>query len=287
MNDSHPLLQNRLRYFLITALFIVFTVVAVVFFLTQVRVQTITVENCIYSSEADVLKAANIKKGTHSYAIDKDKIAEAIIAKNPYITDLRIKRTGISSLAIILTEDAPRFYIEHEGKYIILSETLRVLAEYPSLAECAHLSVYPIKLMPVESAKIGKTLTFAEGYEEDGKECIGLLSQISDSELSGTITYADVSVRFDLRFTYKDKYEILFGAPKNFAGKLAMVIDTIEFLENPENNYSNAKGIIRANVGGETTFDPTGAIDPPEGENPENGESTPEKEENSPETEKN
>ncbi len=281
MNDSHPLLQNRLRYLLITALFIVFTVVAVVFFLTQVRVQTVTVENCVYSSEADVLKAANIKKGTHSYAIDKDKIAEAIIAKNPYVTELRIKRTGISSLAIILTEDAPRFYIEHEGSYFILSETLRVLAEYPSLAECAHLNVYPIKLMPVESAKIGKTLVFAEGYEADGEECIGLLSQISASELSGTITYADVSARFDLRFTYKDKYEILFGAPKNFAGKLALVIDTIEFLENPENNYSAAKGIIRANVEGETTFDPTGAIEQPEGgENTENGENTSENEKN-------
>ncbi len=276
MKDSHPLLQNRIRYFLITAFFIVFTVAAVVFFLTQVRIQTVTVENCIYSSEAEVLGAANIKKGTHSYAIDKDKIAAAIIAKNPYVTDVRIKRTSISSVSVILTEDAPRFYIERGGKYIILSETLRVLAEYASLAECAHLPVYPIKLMPIESAEIGKTLVFAKEYEENGKECISLLSQISASELSGTITYADVSVRFDLRFTYKDKYEILFGAPKNFAKKLDMVIETIEFLENPENNYSAAKGIIRASVDGETTFDPTGAVETPEnGENGENMENMP------------
>ncbi|MBQ8402955.1 MAG: FtsQ-type POTRA domain-containing protein [Clostridia bacterium] len=281
MKDSHPLLQNRIRYFLITAFFIVFTVVAVVFFLTQVRIQTVTVENRVYSGEAEVLDAANIKKGTHSYAIDKDKIAEAIIAKNPYVTDVRIKRTSISSISIILTEDAPRFYIERGGKYVILSETLRVLAEYENLADCAHLSVYPIKLMPIESAELGKTLVFAEGYEENGKECISLLSQISDSELSGTITYADVSVRFDLRFTYKDKYEILFGAPKNFAKKLDMVIETIEFLENPENNYSAAKGIIRASVNGETTFDPTGAVETPEsGENAENNENTPNNAEN-------
>jgi hypothetical protein len=210
MNDNHPLLKNRIRYFLITAFFIVFTVAAVVFFLTQVRIQTITVENCVYSAEADVLTAANIKKGTHSYAIDKDKIASSIIAQNPYVTDVRIKRTSISSIAIILTEDAPRFYIERGGKYVILSETLRMLAEYENPADFSHLPVYPIKLMPIEKAELGKTIVFAEGYEENGKECISLLSQISDSELSGTITYADVSVRFDLRFTYKDKYEILF-----------------------------------------------------------------------------
>ena len=275
MKDSHPLLKNRITYFLLTAFFIVFTVAAVVFFLTQVRIQTVTVENCVYSGEAEVLGAANIKKGTHSYAIDKNKIAASITSKNPYVTDVRIKRTGISSIAIILTEDAPRFYIERGGKYIILSETLRVLAEYASLAECAHLPVYPIKLMPIEAAEMGKTLVFAEGHEENGKECISLLSQISASELSGTITYADVSVRFDLRFTYKDKYEILFGAPKNFAKKLDMVIETIEFLENPKNNYSQAKGIIRANVDGETTFDPTGAIDTPEGDkNGENSENS-------------
>jgi hypothetical protein len=262
MNDNHPLLKNRIRYFLITAFFIVFTVAAVVFFLTQVRIQTITVENCVYSAEADVLTAANIKKGTHSYAIDKDKIASYIIAQNPYVTDVRIKRTSISSIAIILTEDAPRFYIERGGKYVILSETQRMLAEYENPADFSHLPVYPIKLMPIEKAELGKTIVFAEGYEENGKECISLLSQISDSELSGTITYADVSVRFDLRFTYKDKYEILFGAPKNFAKKLELVVETIAFLEDPANNYSQAKGIIRANVDGETTFDPTGAISP-------------------------
>ncbi len=264
MKDAHPLLQNRIRLFVITAVFIVFTAASVLFFLTQVRVKTVNVENCVYSVEADVLAAANIKKGTHSYAIDKGKIAAAIIEKNPYVKDLRIKRTSLTTISIILTEDVPRFYIEHDGKYVILSETLRVLAEYESPEACAHLSVYPIKLMPIETATLGKTLTFAEGYEENGKECISLLSQIAASELSGTITYADVSVRFDLRFTYKDKYEILFGAPKNFAKKLDMVIDTIEFLENPENNYSAAKGIIRASVNGETTFDPTGAIEPPE-----------------------
>ncbi|MBQ9745854.1 MAG: FtsQ-type POTRA domain-containing protein [Clostridia bacterium] len=261
MANDHPLLKNRIIYFLITAFFVVGTATCVLFFLINVRIKTVTLENCVYSESSAVLEAASIKKGTHSYAIDKTKISEAIMAANPYVTDVRIKRTGISTVALILTEDEPRFYIERGGKYLVLSGTLRVLARYESLDECAHLSVHPISLVPIAEAELGETVVFAEGYEEKGKESIDLLSQISESELSGTITYADLSERFDLRFTYKDKYEIRFGAPRSFEEKLALVVKTVAFLENPENSYSTAKGIIHASVPGETSFEPTGSTE--------------------------
>ena len=270
MANDHPLLKNRIRYFLITAFFIVFTAAFVIFFLFNVRIKDIEFENCVYSSESSVKRAANIKIGTHSYGIDKAKIAKAIKAANPYVTDVRIKRTGISSISVILTEDAPRFYIEHDGEYIILSETLRVLDEYDSLAECAELKVYPISLMPIDKAELGKTLVFKENKDENGvsdvsvlsaEDAISMLSHISESDLSGTITEADLSDRFDIRLTYKNKYEIRFGAPRAFEDKLVLVMKTIAYLENPENGYASAKGIIYASVDGETSFEPTGVAD--------------------------
>lgn len=259
MQNDHPLLKNRIIYFLITAFLAVGTAACVLFFLVNVRIKTVTVENCVYSERESVLDAANIKSGTHSYAISKEKISAAIIAANPYVTDVRIKRTGISSIELILTEDTPRFYVKRGEKYLVLSETLRVLAEYDGIGQCRELGAYPISLVPIEEAIPGKTLVFAEGYEENGKESIELLSKISASSLSGTITYADLSERFDLRFTYKDKYEIRFGAPRGFANKLALVEKTIAYLEDPENSYSTAKGIIHARVEGETSFEPTGS----------------------------
>lgn len=272
MGNEHPLLKQRLNYFLITAFFIVLTVAAVIFFIWGVRIQTVDIENCVYSVEADVRTAANIKPGTHSYGIDKGKITKAIKAANPYVTDVRIKRTGITSISITLTEDAPRFYIERGGKYIVLSETLRVLAKHDSLSECAH-KVNPIGLMPVERAELGKTLVFAEPDEENpdlsllsGEDAFEMLKAISDSDLSGKITGIDFSDRFDIRVTYKNKYEICFGAPRGFDEKLALVIKTIAHLENPENGYSGAKGIIHASVIGETSFEPTGVTDDDSGQ---------------------
>ncbi len=277
MGNDHPLLKRKLQFFLITAFFIIFTVAAIVFFLVNVRIQTVDIENCVYSQEETVREAANIKPGTHSYGIDKAKISRNIKAASPYVTDVRIKRTGLTSVSIILTEDAPRFYIQHDGKYVLLSEKLRVLGVCESLAECAHLPVYPILLIPVKEAETGKAVVFEEnkGDEDsppdlsilDGEDAFEILTKISESELSGTITHADISERFDLRFTYRDKYEIRFGAPRGFDEKLALVIKTIAYLENPENGYSQAKGIIHASVIGETSFEPTGAAEgttPPE-----------------------
>ena len=260
MDRSHPLLRQRIIFILITALFIALTVSAVVFFMVNVRVRTVTVENCVYSNEHAVIEAANIKEGTHSYAISKSKIAEAVKKQNTYVSDVRIKRTGITSISIILTEDKPCFYLEFEGRYLVLSSSLRVLDEYAGIEDMAHIALAPISIAPISEASPGKALVFSEGYEDDGKECIDILSQIAEGKLFGTITHADLSKRFDIRITYKDKYEIRFGSPKNFSKKLALVIDTIAFLEDPANNYSGAKGIIRASVNGETSFEPTGAV---------------------------
>ena len=274
MPNEHPLLKRKLQFFLITAFFAVFTVSCIVFFLVNVRIKTVDIENCVYSELKNVEKAANIKTGTHSYGIDKAKISKAIKAANPYVTDVRIKRTGLSSVSVILTEDAPCFYIERGGKYLVLSETLRVLAKHDSLAECPP-EIHPISLMPVEKAELGKTLVFEEPEKDEevplsrlsSEDAFSMLAEISGSSLSGNITGADLSDRFNIRFTYKDKYEIRFGAPRGFTEKLALVIKTIDYLETPENGYSNAKGIIHARVIGETSFEPTGAaegITPPE-----------------------
>ena len=59
-DNDHPLLANRVRYFLITAFFIVFTVAFVVFFLVNVRIKTVTYERLFYSELAKVEKAAKV-----------------------------------------------------------------------------------------------------------------------------------------------------------------------------------------------------------------------------------
>ena len=260
MDKSHPLLKRRLTFLLITVLSIAITVCAIVLFLVKVRVKTVTVENCVYTNEQKILEAAAIKEGPHSYAISKKKIAADIIAQNPYVSDVRIKRTGATSISIIITEDIPCFYLKFGDRYIVLSSTLRVLDKYENKEDMAHMSIAPISISPISEAPLGKTIVFAEGFEDNGKECIQTLSAIAESTLLGTLTNADLSKRFDMRITYKDKYEIRFGSSKNFGKKLSLVIDTIAFLEDPANNYSGAKGIIRANVNGETSFEPTGAI---------------------------
>lgn len=258
--DRHILFKTKLFYMLMSAFFIVFTVLTTVVFLTAFRIQNIEVENCKYSYEENIIKSSGIKTGIHMYAIDKEKIKTAIMSDNPYVYEVRITRKNSKTLCITLSEDEPKFYISSGGKYLVLSDELRVLAEYENENEATALSAAPILLPKVKSASLGKTLVFEEDTEEDGKECIKLLSVLSESDISSSITSADFSERFDIRITYKDKYEIRLGSPQNFAEKIALVSDTVKFLEDPVNGYSTAKGIIHASVNGETSFEATGAI---------------------------
>lgn len=260
MDTSHPLLKNRIIFYLITAAFILFTVGAVLFFMINVRIKNVIVENCVYSEEQSVLSAASIKKGTHSYGISKDKISDAIKKKNPYVSDVRIKRRGIDTLIITVTEDKPNFYMEFGGRYLVLSAELRVLDEYARREDMPFSDISPIKIDHVSNAELGKVPVFEEEFRADALEYVSFLTKINESPLAGCITSADFTLRFDIRMVYKDKYEIRFGSPENFEKKLSLVARTIAFLEDPANNYSGAKGIIRATVDGETSFEPTGAI---------------------------
>lgn len=263
--QTDPLYQIKLRYFIISAFFLVATVAFVVIFMLFFRIHNIEIENCLYSSQDSVLASTQLKNGTHIYAIDKSDIAAKIMKENPYVSNVRITRKGAQTLCISITEDAPRFYIIHDDKYVVLSGKLRVLAEFELLGEMSSLSVAPISIPTVKEATMGKTVVFEKESEENGKECIELLSLVEDSALAGCMTAADLSQRFDLRFTYKDKYEIRFGSPTKFESKLSLVIDTIKALEDPLNGYSTAKGIIHASVTNnsgvaETSFEPTGSI---------------------------
>mgnify|MGYP003430844631 CR=1 FL=1 len=260
MNDQHPLRKSKLTSFAITAFFLIVTVLTVLIFLAFCRVKTVNIENCVFSDKQTVMKAGKINVGMHIYALDKEKVEERIKEANPYVCDVYITRTGMTTLNITLTEDAPGFYIEQDGKYIVLSETLRVLEICNSKAEFPTSSVAQISLPPVETAVLKKTLEFKEDWVSYGKECIEILEAIAASGLSGTLTYADISEKFDLRVTYKDKYDIRFGSPYKLSEKLSLAVETIEYLEDPINRLSTAKGIIHASVIGETSFEATGAI---------------------------
>lgn len=255
---ANPLLKRRLTTFFISAFFLVVTLFSVVFFLFFCRIKTVKAENFIYSSEENIVKSAGIKLGSHSYSINKSKIAEAVISKNPYISSVRIKRTSPSSITIIVTEEAPRFYFIYGEKCLVLSESLRVLSEYQSVDDISFANIHEIHLPAVKDAAVGKKITFENA--KDGKTVFDAIKTVFSSKISDGITGADLSEKFDMRFTYKDKYDIRFGSFKNIDVNISMVEETVEYLENPVNGYAYAKGILHARIPDETSFEPTGVV---------------------------
>ena len=255
---ASPLLTRRLTTFFISAFFLVVTVFLTVFFLFSCRIKTVKAENFVYSAEEDIVKSAGIKIGSHSYSINKNKISEAIISKNPYISSVRIKRTSPTSITIIVTEEEPRFYFIYGEKCLVLSKSLRVLAEYQNVEDISFLNIHEIHLPVIKEASVGKKIIFENS--KDGKIAFDAIETVFSSEISNDITSADLSEKFDMRFTYKDKYDIRFGSFKNIDINISMVKETIDYLENPLNGYAYAKGIIHARIPDETSFEPTGVV---------------------------
>ncbi len=252
------LFKMRLTTFLISALFLAVTLSSTVFFIFFCRIQDVDVVGLAYSDKEKIISAADIKTGTHLYSISKEKIESRIKASNPYVADVRIKRTGPTSISLILTEEAPRFYCKNGEKYLVLSGTLRVLTLFDNESEARAAAPCELLLPDISEAKIGSTVVFSDAY--DGSRTTEAIEKILASSISEDITFFDAHEKFDIRFTYKDKYEVRFGAFGNIEENLPLVINTVAYLENEANGYALAAGIIHASTPGQTSFETTGTL---------------------------
>lgn len=243
----------RRRNHLIIFLFCAVTACIVIWFLSECRIKTVAIENASAVKEETILEAAGIKTGRHLYAIDKDKIASDVKSVSPYIKSVTVKRQLPSKLRIVVEEYAPFYYIEYSDAFWILSDSLLVLEKLPDEASAAQLGSIHLILPEIKTCEVGKPLVFAD--EADQNTVSEILSVFQSAAFPESLTWIDISEKFDITASMQNKYKIFYGTAECLEEKIRFSLHTIQYLA--ENMYG-VTGNIYASKPEEASFEITG-----------------------------
>ena len=191
-------------FFFCLVLFAAATVIALsltVFFLvTEIRVEG----NRQYSSEK-IVEASGLQLSENLFRIDKNRAAVSIANQLPYVYQVHIRRKLPSQVIIEVTETTPVASIqggENEVLIDIYGRALEVVLKgtkgsYPAIAGADVPTLY-----------LGQGVFVKEQTQKNHTR---LIEALLKAELLGGVMKIDLSVPYDLTFSYEDRILVTLG----------------------------------------------------------------------------
>lgn len=137
MKDVKKFIKAKKRKRLIKKLTLI-TIVVVVggfIFITKApifNIKAITFKGNVTISSEVLLSEVSDRIGLNIFTVNERKIREEIL-KNRYVSTVDIKRKGINTLEINITEEAPVYYINNGVELLIINNDLEVLEEVDNI----------------------------------------------------------------------------------------------------------------------------------------------------------
>ena len=176
-----------------------------------------------YSTE-QITKASGISAGDNLYSFRTSSVVNSITLNCPYIQEVSVDRNIPNNVSISATEDTAVYYADIYGETKLLSAGLRVL---DTVAEDYDLSgLVKLKLPAVSYSVAGREIRFAD--ERRALEIRELLSDVSESALSGRVTIVDIRDQFDAYVVCDGLYKLELGENSDVDYKLRVASKVLE-----------------------------------------------------------
>ena len=137
MKDVKKFIKAKKRKKLIKKLILI-TIVLVVggfIFITKApifNIKSITFKGNVTISSEVLLSGVSDRIGLNIFTVNEKDIKEEVL-KNRYVSTVDIKRKGINTLEINITEEAPVYYINNGIELLIINNDLEVLEEVDNI----------------------------------------------------------------------------------------------------------------------------------------------------------
>ena len=137
MKDVKKFIKAKKRKKLIKKLTLITTVIIVggFIFITKApifNIKSITFKGNVTISSEVLLSGVSDRIGLNIFTVNEKDIKEEVL-KNRYVSTVDIKRKGINTLEINITEEAPVYYINNGIELLIINNDLEVLEEVDNI----------------------------------------------------------------------------------------------------------------------------------------------------------
>lgn len=181
------------------------------------RVRHIQVEGISGDVKASyVVQLSQMKKGTHIFNVDRQKI-EAAIAADPYLRLEEFAYTFPDSVTLKIHQRVPRCYFEFSGTYLICDREGNVLEQ----AAAQPSGLWSISGLNITRFDIGYAVRTDDTYKQDVFQEI--MGQLDGVEIEGGIAGVNMRDVNNICVSTGNGMEIYFGGKEKFSEKLALV----------------------------------------------------------------
>ncbi|SHF05760.1 cell division protein FtsQ/DivIB [Clostridium fallax] len=221
---------------LFLCIFIIFLFKAPLF-----QIHTVKVENNNIIDSNEIIKLSKISNTNNIFYLNiKDTIKN--VKRNPYISQVSIKRVLPDKIIINVTEKSAAFYVNIDGEYYILNDDLRILEKK---VELNTENLLEIKGIDIKSQDVGEIITNNEKQIKLTKELYEILSNnVSNIKF----TSMDISNLYNL-ILYSGNVQIKLGNDEELKDKINKAINILE-----SKDVNLTKGYIDLSFKGNTVI---------------------------------
>lgn len=242
MKDVKKFIKAKKRKRLIKKLTLI-TIVVVVggfIFITKApifNIKAITFKGNVTISSEVLLSEVSDRIGLNIFTVNERKIREEIL-KNRYVSTVDIKRKGINTLEINITEEAPVYYINNGVELLIINNDLEVLEEVDNIDGRNLVEIKGVDLsVKDDESRIDE-------FNSYKSILTNFYSFISQNRESIYLSSLDVSNIVNI-IGYIGNVEILFGDDSDLYNKMENVYRIML-----DDNINIAKGYINVSFNG-------------------------------------
>ena len=188
-------------------------------------IENITVTGSERYHASDIIECSGITVGEKlfSLSISEQDSATAIVERFSYIKDVKLHRRIPDTVEIELVEEVPVFVAELHGMYLYLSEELRVL-EISNRKNPGHYIGMRLPDMRIV-ATAGHTLQMDESMLN---VIMTAASAVCTDTMREDTNYLDVSDRFNISISYKNRFLLELGNINDLEIKLRIAFEIME-----------------------------------------------------------
>ena len=243
---------------------IVLTIFLILSFTVFFKIDSISVEGDTRYNEENIVASSMIRIGDNFFLCNTSPGENEIWKKFPYIESVRIEKKLFNKIVINVREAVPTSVIESEGKYVLLSESGKII----DISDKKQEDV-PI----VMGAKLDNpTLSSSAVYKDKSVE--GYVQEIlraAEFYKIGVLKVIDITKLSNISLETKDGLHIIIGSPEKIEHKM-MTAAKIMKKDVPKGDVGTLDVSLSATEGGKSYFSskkPTEQSTKPETSKPE------------------
>lgn len=198
--------------------------VALYLFMTRLFVvETIIVDGTDSYSYLEICETAGIKTGSVIFLVNENSVNNALTAKYPFVKTAEVEKHYPSTVNIVIIEEVPRYYIEYDGEYFVITDEMKVLEKYTDKERMLvrFKDIKPVYIPELYKAIVSDKLEFMS--YKDTRHVREVIKAVSEWQNFDKITSLDMTNRFDIRMEYDARITVRFGNKSDFETKIRFV----------------------------------------------------------------